>query len=307
MSQNRLLSAYAALLTAMFIWGSSFIVLKIAFREYDPFFVIFGRMFLGMLFFIPVLIKGIPKVLKEDRLLLIAMGVFEPCFYFIFEAKALTLTTASQAGMITSLMPLMVGFTAVFYLKEKLTPSMLAGFLLAIGEVVWLTLSGSGAEEAPNPALGNLMELAAMICATGYTVILKKMTSRYSHFFLTGIQTLMGSIFFLFFCFLPQSRIPLEWTVSGTLSVLYLGVIVTLGGYGLYNFGTSRLPASRSSAFINLIPIISLVLSIIVLKEHVGLYQYLASALILMGVIISQLNMKIEKKEILKTVSELGP
>lgn len=299
--------AYAALLLAMFVWGSSFIVLKIAFREYDPLFVIFGRMFLGMMFFIPVLIKGIPKIQKEDFILLMLMGFFEPCLYFLFEANALTLTTASQAGMITSILPLMVGFTAVFYLNEKLSASMLTGFLLAIGGVVWLTLSGSSSEEAPNPVLGNLMELAAMVCACGYTVILKKMTSRYSHFFLTGIQTLMGSLFFLPFCFFPHSRFPQEWSHQGVLSVIYLGVIVTLGGYGFYNFATSRLPASRSSAFINLIPIISLVLSIIILKEHVGVNQYLASALILMGVIISQLNMKREKGEIIKNISELGP
>lgn len=307
MKKDHLTIAYAALLSAMFIWGSSFIVLKIAFRSYDPLFVIFGRMFLGMLFFIPILVKGIPKIQKEDFLLLILMGFFEPCLYFLFEAKALMLTTASQAGMITSILPLMIGITAAFYLKEKLSPSMFTGFLLAIGGVVWLILSGSGAERAPNPALGNIMELAAMVCACGYTIILKKMTSRYSHFFLTGMQTLIGTVFFLPFCFFPHSRFPLEWSLPGTLAVVYLGFIVTLGGYGFFNFATSRLPASRSSAFINLIPLISLVLSIIILKEHVSLNQYLASALILAGVILSQMNMEKEKNEIVESVSELGP
>ena len=289
MKKNGTVTAYVALTFAMFAWGSSFIALKIAFSEYNPMFVIFGRMVLGLFFFVPILIKGMTKIQKKDYLLMTLMAVFEPCLYFVFEAKALTLTTASQAGMITSTLPLLVGVAAVFILGEKLNAHMLSGFFLAMAGVIWLTISGSGAEEAPNPALGNIMEVIAMICATGYTLALKKLTSRYSPFFLTGIQTLIGSLFFLPLCLLQESGFPAEWSLKGNLAVLYLGIVVTLGGYGLNNFGTSRIPASKSSAFVNLIPVISLLLSILILKEKIGAAQLLASTIILAGVIISQI------------------
>ena len=301
MKKNGTVTAYAALTLAMLAWGSSFIALKIAFSEYTPMFVIFGRMVLGMIFFIPVLIKGMTRIRKEDVLLIIVMAVFEPCLYFVFEAKALTLTTASQAGMITSTLPLMVGVAAVFFLGEKLTAHMLGGFILAMAGVIWLTISGSGAEEAPNPALGNIMEVIAMICATGYTLALKKLTSRYSPFFLTGIQTLIGSLFFLPLCLFQESGFPAEWSLKGNLAVLYLGIVVTIGGYGLNNFGTSRLPASKSAAFVNLIPVISLLLSILILKEKIGITQLLASTIILAGVIISQIVPVKQKERPLKT------
>ncbi len=300
MKKNGTVTAYAALILAMFVWGSSFIALKIAFSEYNPMFVIFSRMVLGMIFFIPVLIKGMTGIRKEDVLLIIVMALFEPCLYFVFEAKALTLTTASQAGMITSTLPLMVGIAAFFFLGEKLNAYMLAGFFLAMGGVIWLTLSGSGAEEAPNPVLGNIMEIIAMVCATGYTLSLKKLTARYSPFFLTGIQTLTGSLFFLPLCLFPEPGFSVAWTMRGNLAVLYLGIIVTLGGYGLYNFGTSRIPASKSSAFINLIPVISLLLSILILKEEIGAAQLLASSIILTGVIISQIVPAKQKELTLK-------
>ena len=288
MKDNHTAIAYPALLGAVLAWGSSFVVLKIAFRDFDPLFVIFGRMFLGLLFFIPILIKGIPRVRKKDWFLIVSMAFFEPCLYFLFEAKALTLTTAGQAGMITSLMPLMVGIAAHFLLKERLNRAMLTGFILAMGGVIWLTLAGQPSQEAPHPILGNVMELLAMVCAAGYTLALKKLTSRYSSFFLTGIQSLTGALFFLPFILISPERIPSVWTASGILAVIYLGVVVTIGGYGLFNFGTSRIPASRSSAFINLIPVISLFLSVIILNEQIVLSQFLASALILSGVFLSQ-------------------
>ncbi len=282
--------AYAALLMAMIVWGSSFIALKIAFSQYDPMFVIFGRMALGLLFFIPVLAKNAGTVRKQDIGLILLMGFFEPCLYFIFEARALTLTTASQAGMITSTLPLIVGITAYFILKEQLSRTMLLGFFLAIGGVVWLTLGGRGTEDATNPALGNLMEMLAMVCAAGYTLSLKRLSSRYSPFFLTGVQALMGALFFLPLVLVSGSGFPGHYPVKGSLAVLYLGIAVTLGGYGLYNFGTSRIPASKSSAFVNLIPVVSLILSIVILGEKVGLHQLLASALILCGVLVSQIT-----------------
>lgn len=282
--------AYAALLTAMIVWGSSFIALKIAFSQYDPMFVIFGRMVLGLLFFVPILARDAGKIRRQDIGLILLMAFFEPCLYFVFEAKALTLTTASQAGMITSTLPLIVGVTAYFILKEELNRTMLLGFFLAIAGVIWLTLGGSGSEDAPNPMLGNMMELLAMVCAAGYTLSLKRLSSRYSPFFLTGVQTLMGALFFLPLVLLSDAGFPSHYTVKGSLAVAYLGIAVTLGGYGLYNFGTSRIPASKSSAFVNLIPVVSLILSIAILGEKVGVHQLLASALILCGVLVSQIN-----------------
>ena len=290
MKSNGTALAYAALLIAMLVWGSSYIVLKIAFSHYDPMFVIFGRMTLGFLFFIPVMLKESSRLRRQDLRLILLMAFFEPCLYYIFEAKALVLTTASQAGMIASILPLIVGIAAYFILGERVSRTMFAGFLLAIGGVVWLTLGGSASEGAPNPVLGNFMEILAMTCAAGYTLSLKKLSSRYSPFFLTGVQALIGSLFFLPAVLLSEPGFPDHWSGEGSLAVLYLGIVVTLGGYGLYNFGTSRIPASKSSAFINLIPVVALVLSIVVLREHVGVHQLLASAVILSGVLVSQLN-----------------
>jgi len=290
--QQRFLSSpaapYTALILAMVIWGASFVALKVSFRYFHPLFVVFMRQFLASIVFIPLVWKHFRKIRKQDLKWLILMALFEPCIYYIFEAKALTLTSASQAGMITALLPLLVAIPSALFLKERISKRTLIGFSLAIIGVVFLSLSGKATEESPNPIFGNFLEFMAMVAAAGYTVILKKLSSRYSPFFLTAVQAFMGTIFFApVLLLIPESR-EMILTTQSILVVAFLGIVVTIGAYGFYNFGTSRIPASQSAAFVNLIPIITLILSMVLLGERLTPLQYAAGALVIFGVIFSQ-------------------
>ncbi|HDP25128.1 MAG TPA: DMT family transporter [Deltaproteobacteria bacterium] len=278
-----------ALLTAMVLWASSFIALKLAFSAFDPMVVIFFRMAIGSLCFVllPSVFSG-NTVARGDLKYLGFMVLCEPCLYFLFEAKALVNTTASQAGMITAMLPLLVALSAHLYLKETVTRRTIVGFFIAISGAVMLSLGAEASPDAPNPLLGNLFEFLAMVCATGYTVVLKQLTARYKPLFLTAVQAFAGSIFYLPFVFFAPEVFPPGAGCLPVASIVYLGVFVTLGAYGLYNFGVSRIPASQASAFVNLIPVFTVILGWIILNERFTPVQYLASALVFFGVFLSQ-------------------
>ena len=279
---------YTALVLAMIIWGGSFVALKVSFRYFHPLFVVFMRQLLASIVFIPLVWKHFKKIRKQDLKLLFLMSLFEPCIYYIFEAKALTLTSASQAGMITALLPVLVAIPSALFLKEHISKRTIAGFTLAIIGVIFLSLSGAATEESPNPVFGNFLEFLAMVSAAGYTVILKKLSSRYSPFFLTAVQAFMGTIFFApVLLLIPESR-EMILTTQSVLVVAFLGLVVTIGAYGFYNFGTSKIPASQSAAFVNLIPVITIILSMLLLGERLAPLQYLAAILVIFGVIFSQ-------------------
>ena len=70
--------------------------------------------------------------------------------------------------------------------------------------------------------------------------------------------------------------------------MLYLGTVVSVGAYGLYNFGVSRIPASQASAFVNLIPVFTIVLGFWALDERLNFWQWMACALVFAGVLVSQ-------------------
>lgn len=286
--QARLLPIFS-LTTAMLLWASSFIALKIAFTGYNPFIVIWGRMLVGSFSFIFLY----PKLRhfsyqKGDGKYLLFMAVCEPCIYFIFEAKALQLTTASQAGLITAMLPLLVAFGAVFFLKEVVSRRTMTGFGIAILGACWLSLAADSSQDAPQPLLGNFLEFLAMVAATGYTLSLKHLSARYSPFFLTAVQCWLGSLFFGCFLFSPDVNLPREFLPVPAMAVFYLGSFVTLGAYLLYNYGVSLIPASQATAYVNLIPVFTVILGFAVLGERFTLSQYAASALVLYGVFLSQ-------------------
>ncbi len=279
-----------SLLTATVMWASSFIALKLAFRSFDPMFVIFGRMAVAsvcFLFFLPRFLKRI-DYRKGDILRIAFMALCEPCLYFIFEARAIENTTASQAGMISATLPLIMAVVAWIFLKEHISRRMVAGFFVAILGVCWLSISAKSSENAPNPVLGNFLEFMAMVCATGYIATCKYLTARYSPFFLTALQAFIGSVFFLLLTLFPTISFPTVYEPTATAAVIYLGAGATLVAYGCYNFGVSKLPASQAGAFINLIPVFTIIMAWLILGEKFSFMQYLGAATVFAGVILSQ-------------------
>ncbi len=284
------LRATLALLAAMIIWSTSFIALKMTFRTYDAMFVIWGRQILASFLFLFVIKKLWKKCTykKGDYKLLLLMAVFEPCLYFLFEAMAITNTTASQAGILTSTLPILVAIAAFFTLEEKTTPLTWLGFVIAISGAALLSFYSEVTESAPNPMLGNFLEFCAMICAAGYTIALKRLSRRYNPFFLTAFQCFIGSVFFIPFIFINGRGFPTEFFLLPALGILYLGVIVTIGAYGLYSVGISKVKASTAAAFVNLIPVFTMFFGWILLNEKMNMMQYCGCGLIFTGVYLSQ-------------------
>ena len=271
----------------MVLWASSFIALKIAFRAYDPMVVIFGRMAVASVCFLFFCrwFRNSVNFQWGDLKFILLMALCEPCLYFVFEARAIVHTTASQAGMITAMLPILVALAAGWLLKERVGLHTWLGSLTAMAGVCWLTVQSVPSTEAPNPVLGNLYELVAMVCAAGYTITLKQIAQRYSPFFLTAMQAFIGSVFFLPFLFLPSTRLPLHFEPSAGMAVIYLGAVIT---YGLYNFGLKHIPANQASAYVNLIPVFTVLMGWMLLDESFTRGQCLAAVLVMAGVYISQ-------------------
>lgn len=288
MIKNNQVRAHAALLLAMLIWGSTFMAMKVVVTEISPMVVVFLRMIIGSVVFLGMWkwIRTRVEYRQGDWKYLCAMALFEPCLYFVFEGLALQYTSAGQAGMVTAMMPLMVAVGAFVFLQEKMSKRQLSGFLLAMAGVVWMTLGSVQNEHASNPWLGNFLEFLAMVAAVGYTLMMKRLTERYPAIFLTAMQSFVGAVFFL-----PLAAAS-EWPETITTEqwgiLFYLGVVVTLWGYGLFNYSLTYVKATVAVAYINLLPAISLMYAMVFLGERLNIEQWMAIAVIFLGVYLSR-------------------
>lgn len=297
MSKNFNFIGIFSLIFAMFIWGSSFIALKSAMQDLGEFTVIFLRMFIASLCFL-YFIKDFLKYefSKKDIKFILLLAIFEPCLYFIFEAKALIYTSASQAGMITSLMPLITAIAAGYFLKEIISKKLLLGSFVAMFGAIWLSVQATSTFNAPNPLLGNFLEFCAMLCGAGYTISARYLSDKFSALFITAIQAFIGAIFFFPFFIYEYINTSMIFSIQAVSWVAYLGVIVTLGGYGLYNFALTKIEASRAAVFIYLIPVFTLILAYFALGEELSFEGLIACATIFLGIFITQVKLKRFKK-----------
>lgn len=293
LTKNFNLIGIFSLIFAMFIWGSSFIALKIAMKDLGEFTVLFFRMLIASLCFV-YFIKRFSKYSfeKSDIKYMLLLCIFEPSLYFIFEIKALTYTSVSQAGMITSLMPIITAMGAGYFLKELVSRQLLFGSVVAMIGAIWLSVQGSVTFGAPNPMLGNFLELCAMACGAAYTILARHLIEKYPALFITAIQAFAGAIFFFPFFIYEYMTRDIVFTQNSVISLVYLGVVVTLAGYGLYNYALTKIEASKAAMYINLIPIFTMILAFFILKEELSIEELIASVTILSGVIISQISVK---------------
>jgi drug/metabolite transporter (DMT)-like permease len=300
MNKDHSLLPFLCLAGAVLLWGTSFMAMKFALTGFGPLAVVFLRMALASC--LMALCWGrVPRAGRApgDLKWLALVCLLQPCLYFLLEGFAITLTTSAQAGMISSLVPLLVAAGAWAFLREPLSVRMVLGLLLSLAGVVWLSLGGAAASGAPNPALGNLLELLAMCCAGGYMLVLKHLSSRYNSWQLTGLQVFAGALFFLPGALFSEPGWLAHPTLAARavplpawLGVGYLGGIVTLGGFGLYNQAVARLASAQAAAAINLVPLVAVLAGWFMLGEALAPAQLLACALILVGVALGQTGAK---------------
>lgn len=282
----------AALLVAALLWGGSFAAMRIAVAVLNPWSVMWIRMITALTLIAPFVGRSTLKSYRKgDWKLLIPMVLFQPCLYFLLESYALTYTTSSQAGVISALVPLFVALGAWLFLKEKLNRNLVTGLVVTIIGVVTLTVLDVPNGKAQNPLLGNSLELIAMVSAAINMIIVKQLCQRYNPWSLTGMQLLAGALFFLPGLPLLVQTGTSVWTMDLILAMAFLGLFVTLGAFGLYNWGMSHVPASRASIFINLVPVNAVLIGWVVLGESLSSLQLLMAGVVLCGVMFSQRSM----------------
>ena len=284
--------ALLALAGAVLLWGTSYAAAKTALQQVSPATLIGLRMLLASLVLLPFWSRlPRPRYQAGDGRWLLVLGLLQPCLYFLCEVQALRHTSSAQAGTIAALVPLFVAVMARIWLGERLRTPALLGLLASLAGVILLSLAAVGSVAAPDPLLGNSLQLMAMLCAASYMVLLKRLSDRYDTWWLTGVQNLLGVLFYLPAVWLARDSL-LTVDLQGWLATGYLGGIVTLGGFGLYNMALRVLPASEAALSINLVPLLAILVGWLLLGEAMTPLQSLAALLILGGVVISQIKIR---------------
>ena len=281
---KRKLISYAFVMLPVIFWGISFISTKVVLQEIPPVSIAFFRQFIAL---VPLIIwvlatKTSLRIKPRDLLLLAGSCFFGIVLYFVCENNGLMLTTASSASMIVAAVPIFTLISEALLFKMKVNLKIILCILASIAGV-YLVISVNGKLDFSSATfLGNMLIMGAMISWVIYTILSRRLGSRYVSLVITTYQTALGSILFIPFV-IPEIQSWKPVTLVPLLNLIYLGVFCSALSYFLFLYAIKRLGPTVSSAFLNLIPVVSVITGFLVLGERLALIQYFGMALIMLS------------------------
>ena len=259
-----------ALITA-FIWGTTFIATKILLVEFTPVEILFIRFVLGFIALTLACPKRFSPLERKQEWLFALAGLTGVCLYYLMENIALTYTMASNVGVLVSISPLITALLAFAISKKKtrLQPSFILGFVVAIAGISLISFNGSRMELNP---LGDLLAIGATIVWAIYSVTVNKVsgfgynviqTTR--RFFFYGIIFMIPALFFMDFSPSWSSLAEPKYL----LMFLFLGIGACAVCFVTWNTAIQILGPVKSSIYLYLVPVITVVASAIILREQI--------------------------------------
>jgi drug/metabolite transporter (DMT)-like permease len=293
MTDKKLFLNLLALITVV-IWATTFISSKILLNTFTPLEVMFYR-FVIAYFLLLIIHPKFHKIecLKEEAMFLLA-GVAGGSLYFLTENTAVKISQVSNVSLIIATAPILTAFLAHFFTKgEKLSKNLFLGFIVAILGVFLVIFNGNFMLKL-NP-VGDILALGAAISWSVYSITTKRFGSKYNHLYLTRKIFFYALLTMIPFLFTSEFNFDVDklLTFKSLSNLLFLGIVASSLCYVVWNFTVDKLGVVKTNNYIYLIPAITLIFSVLILKEKITLYSSLGAILIFLGVYISEHGLKI--------------
>ncbi len=287
---NKRLSAIILLIVAMIIWGSAFAVTKASLAEVPPVLFAFLRYVIAsVLLAVFVVFSGkltkIPRPVPWTAIAL--MGVSGVFLYTVAYNISLVYTSAAQGALVQSFIPAVTALLAAAFLKETLSPIRLLGIGISIAGIFLIMFFAEANESAPNSFLGNLIMLLSVVLWAAYTLFAKRLAN-FDPLIITTGATIAGTILLASAALfeLGGKNFP-SISASGWTGVIYLGVFSSAVAMLLYNRSLQCLNAGETANFLNLMPVVAVLIAVVFLGESPTFPQIAGGTLVLFGVYIS--------------------
>lgn len=290
------MTSIIALIVANIIWGAGAPIFKYSLTDIPTFMLAFIRFFFAGLLFLPFILKRFPKKINASTIWHIVIGAFWgitiniACFFL-----GLTLAPSINSTVIASLGPVLLYFLSVKMLKEKPKKALLNGIGIAFLGVLIITVaptlfSSYAAEKSnsstiTNVMIGNLFFILATVGAVLMSIENKKIIKKIDCFALTGIQFIVGSLFFIPFVFMELESFSISaLTYKSWIGIIYGIFFSSAIAYFAHNFALKKLSAASTGVFAYLTPIASLAVAMPLLGEMPDIFFIVGAILIVIGV-----------------------
>jgi len=279
-------------------WSGNFVLGRFIKDDISPIEMASFRWFFVTIIVSPILIMSYKKIiisLKNNFFIMILLSILGISAFNTILYIGLTMTTATNALIINSSIPIIVLFLSFIILKQKISLNQTLGIAVSTLGVIFLILKGDISRifslEFNN---GDLLVILSSLTWALYSVVVKFKPKDLNDF------EFFATIVFLGFLFLLPIYLYQGYTLENELTIIklnylvfgYVSIFASSLSYYFWHYGINQIGASKTAQFTHLMPIFGAILAYIFLDEVLQFYHILGVILIAFGIYLSLIYKK---------------
>lgn len=285
MTRSRLLYNVMALVTVI-VWGVTFVSTKVLISEgLDPAQIFIIRFSVAYLCTLLISHDRFLASNIKDELLMLMAGITGGSLYFISENTALSLTFAANVSLIICCAPILTMILGKILFNDIIKPQAWVGAIIAflgVGIVVY-----NGSEKYGINPWGDVLTFVAALSWSVYCLLLKTLSRPYGNLFITRKVFGYGVITAMLY-YIPTNDIHgFSITEAIISNLLFLSIGASFVCYLMWNASVRNLGAEKTSGYIYIVPLVTILASALILGEPVTITILLGTILILGGVFMT--------------------
>lgn len=275
--------AAVALVVTLLPWASAFAGIRAGLEGFSPGALVLFRFLIacaGLILYATITRMRLPALRDLPAMFLLGFAgitVYQVCLTFGEQS-----VSAGTASFLVATVPCFTALLAFFFLRERLSRLGVVGILVSFLGVAIISFGGSGGFSFTPGAL--LVVLASFSESIAF-IMQKRFMPRYSGLQLATYMMWTGTIFMLVFTPELLRELPTA-PLSATLAIVYLGIFPAAISYVTWSYTLSRIPASTATSFLNLSPLLALLISWLWLREIPTVLEIAGGIVVIVGVLI---------------------
>lgn len=267
------------------VWGTTFVSTKVLINNgLSPAEIFFMRFLLAYVCIWFIAPRKLRADSWRDEATLLAAGLCGGSLYFLTENIALESSPASNVSLIVCTAPLWTSLLlSSFHRDERMSRRQIAGSAAAFAGMVLVVLNGHFVLRlSPH---GDLLALTAALLWALYSLIIKRIGSKYPTLFITRKIFFYGLLSIVpYFLIQPPTfdiallAHPVVWG-----NILFLGIVASMLCYVLWNATMRHLGAVRATNYIYFNPLVTIVTAALFIGERITVAALAGATLILVG------------------------
>ncbi|MFD1038278.1 DMT family transporter [Virgibacillus byunsanensis] len=289
MKNEQSVAIYFWLLLVPLFWGGAFVAAEHVITEIPPVTAAafrFGTAGIVLLIFVLVQKKIDFTAIKKQWIPILFMGITGIFGYNVFFFHGLALTSAINGSLIVATTPVLVTLGAVIFLNEVWNKQLGLGLFLSLVGVVTVISNGS-LTTLLNLQFngGDLLFMGGLLCWVTHGLLGKIVMRDVSPVVTTTLTTIIGSLFLSIWSVFEKGWGDILYMSRQSFAeMLFMIICSSVIGFLLWNNGIKKIGASKSSIYMNLVPISTALIAVVLYGSPITFIQIIGMIMVILGV-----------------------